>query len=162
MPRERVRIRRRSGMSRSAAPSAPHAAARTEPAPSGAAYGSGEEARAFAEFVRRRPEFAATRGLDALRVTVVDSRVEEVALAFLCTDGFGRSRVDADGWWRQTGEQLLDFSRRRGLNWIREQLPEWLAEPALVGGDDTTLALLVRSDVSGISRPDLADTVDVP
>lgn len=102
------------------------------------------------------------RPVDALRVAVVDARVDDVALVFLCTDGFGRSRVDADGWWRQTGEQLLDFSRSRGLVWVREQLPEWLAEPAKIGGDDTTLALMVRSDVGGISRPDLADTVPVP
>lgn len=102
------------------------------------------------------------RPVDALRVAVVDARVDDVALVFLCTDGFGRSRVDADGWWRQTGEQLLEFSRSRGLVWIREQLPEWLAEPAKIGGDDTTMALMVRSDVGGISRPDLADTVPVP
>jgi hypothetical protein len=102
------------------------------------------------------------RPVDALRVAVVDVRVDDVALIFLCTDGFGRSRVDADGWWRQTGEQLLDFSRNRGLVWVREQLPEWLAEPALIGGDDTTMALMVRTDVAGISRPDLADTVPVP
>lgn len=102
------------------------------------------------------------RPVDALRAAVVDARVDDVALVFLCTDGFGRSRVDADGWWRQTGEQLLEFSRSRGLVWIREQLPEWLAEPAKIGGDDTTMALMVRSDVGGISRPDLADTVPVP
>lgn len=102
------------------------------------------------------------RPLDALRVAVVDVHVEDVALVYLCTDGFGRSRVDADGWWRQTGEQLLEFCRARGLNWVRDQLPEWLAEPAEIGGDDTTMALLVRSDVAGISRPDLADTVPVP
>lgn len=102
------------------------------------------------------------RPLEALRTAVVDARVDDVALTFLCTDGFGRPRVDTDGWWRQTGEQLLEFSRSRGLNWIHEQLPEWLAEPAQVGGDDTTMALLVRSDIAGVSRPDLADTVPVP
>lgn len=102
------------------------------------------------------------RPLEALRTSVVDVRVDDVALAFLCTDGFGRPRVDSDGWWRQTGEQLLEFSRSRGLNWIRDQLPDWLAEPAQVGGDDTTMALLVRSDIAGVSRPDLADTVPVP
>ena len=50
----------------------------------------------------------------------------------------------------------------RFLGWVREQLPEWLAEPALIGGDDTTMALLVRNDVAGIDRPDLVDTVPVP
>lgn len=86
--------------------------------------------------------------LSALRVAVVDAAVEDVVLAFLCTDGFGGSRVDADGWWRQTGEQLVDFSRTRGLEWVREQLPGWLEEPARVGGDDTTMAIVVRADLS--------------
>jgi hypothetical protein len=102
------------------------------------------------------------RPLDALRVGVVDTVADRVALVFLCTDGFGRSRVDADGWWRQTGEQLLEFSRTRGVDWVREQLPEWLAEPALIGGDDTTMALLVRADAAGVARPDLIDTVPTP
>lgn len=102
------------------------------------------------------------RPLDALRIAVLDVRERDVALVFLTTDGFGKPRVDASGWWRETGEQLLAFCRSHGLAWIHEQLPAWLAEPAKVGGDDTTLALLVRSDVTGISRPDLADTVPVP
>ncbi len=86
--------------------------------------------------------------LRALRTAVIDTRVEDVALAFLCTDGFGTSRVDAEGWWRQTGEQLVEFGRSRGLDWMREQLPEWLEEPAQIGGDDTTMAIVVRSDLS--------------
>ncbi|WGX95150.1 protein phosphatase 2C domain-containing protein [Nocardioides sp. L-11A] len=103
------------------------------------------------------------RPVDALRTAVVDTHADRVALVFLCTDGFGRSRVDADGWWRRTGEQLLEFSRTRGLDWVREQLPEWLAEPALVGGDDTTMALLVRgAGVASGVRPDLIDTVPTP
>lgn len=102
------------------------------------------------------------RPLDALRTAVLDVAERDVALVYLTTDGFGRPRVDASGWWRETGEQLLGFCRSHGLGWVRDQLPDWLAEPAKVGGDDTTMALLVRSDVAGISRPDLADTVPVP
>lgn len=102
------------------------------------------------------------RPLDALRIAVLDVAERDVALVYLTTDGFGRPRVDASGWWRETGEQLLGFCRSHGLNWVRDQLPDWLAEPARVGGDDTTMALVVRSDVAGISRPDLADTVPVP
>lgn len=85
--------------------------------------------------------------LRSLRTAVVDTQAEGVVLAFLCTDGFGTSRVDADGWWRQTGEQLLEFGRTRGLDWIASQLPDWLDEPARIGGDDTTMAILVRSDL---------------
>ncbi|MEQ6903813.1 protein phosphatase 2C domain-containing protein [Nocardioides sp. YIM 152588] len=89
--------------------------------------------------------------LRALRVAVVDTAAAEpgaeVVLAFLCTDGFGSSRVDAEGWWRQTGEQLVDYTRTRGIGWVADQLGTWLEEPALIGGDDTTLAVLVRSDL---------------
>lgn len=102
------------------------------------------------------------RPLDALRIAVLDVAERDVGLVYLTTDGFGRPRVDASGWWRETGEQLLGFCRSHGLGWVRDQLPDWLAEPAKVGGDDTTMALLVRSDVAGTSRPDLADTVPVP
>ncbi len=111
--------------------------------------------------------------LRALRTSVIDTRVEDVALAFLCTDGFGTSRVDAEGWWRQTGEQLVDFGRTRGLDWIREQLPSWLEEPAQIGGDDTSMVIIARSNLgAGASErpvdpnqslsPFLANTMDVP
>ena len=70
-------------------------------------------------------------------------------LAFQCTDGFGSSRVDATGWWQQTGEELVRFGREHGLGWVAEQLPGWLVEPAQVGGDDTTLAILSRTHLSG-------------
>jgi hypothetical protein len=91
--------------------------------------------------------------LRSLRTSVVDTRVEDVVLAFLCTDGFGTSRVDADGWWRQTGEQLVDFTRTRGLGWVEAQLPEWLEEPARIGGDDTTMAIIARSDLAAPPAP---------
>ena len=73
----------------------------------------------------------------------------DVVLAFQCTDGFGSSRVDAAGWWQQTGEELVRFGREHGLGWVAEQLPGWLVEPAQVGGDDTTLAILTRTDLPG-------------
>lgn len=113
--------------------------------------------------------------LRALRVAVVDARIDDVALAFLCTDGFGTSRVDAEGWWRQTGEQLVDFGRRRGLDWIADQLGTWLEEPALIGGDDTSMAIIVRPDLgnhavgdevtepaSETERLEIPETVPVP
>lgn len=79
----------------------------------------------------------------SLRVAAVDAARAE--LAFLCTDGFGNSRVDAEGWWRQTGEQLAEYGRSHGWTWVAEQLDDWLEEPARVGGDDTTLAILARA-----------------
>lgn len=82
--------------------------------------------------------------LASLRTGVLDA--SEVALVYLCTDGFGTARVDAD-WWSQTGAQLVQFTRERGIGWVEEQLPSWLEEPASIGGDDTTMALLVRTTI---------------
>lgn len=111
--------------------------------------------------------------LSALRTSVLDARVDDIALLFLCTDGFGTNRVDAEGWWRQTGEQLVDFGRTRGLDWMRDQLPGWLEEPARIGGDDTTMAIIVRADLgaAAVTRPvpteptplpELVNTLDRP
>jgi hypothetical protein len=111
--------------------------------------------------------------LRALRTAVIDTRVEDVALLFLCTDGFGTPQVDKEGWWRETGQQLVEFGRNRGLDWIRDQLPQWLEEPAQVGGDDTSMAIIARSDLGAAAGerpvdpdssllPFLADTMDRP
>jgi Protein phosphatase 2C len=91
--------------------------------------------------------------LKSLRSAALDLGQRDVVLAFQCTDGFGSSRVDAAGWWRQTGEELVRFGRERGYGWVAEQLPGWLEEPAQVGGDDTTLALIGRTDLGGRAVP---------
>ena len=91
--------------------------------------------------------------LAAMRYVVIDLTNDDVELAFLCTDGFGSSRVDTSGWWRETGTQLVGFVRDHGLVWVTDQLPSWLEEPALVGGDDTTLALLTRTSPTTVRSP---------
>ncbi|MEJ7832700.1 MAG: PP2C family serine/threonine-protein phosphatase [Nocardioides sp.] len=85
------------------------------------------------------------RPLDSLRVAALPlDGADPVGLGFVVTDGFGKARVEAD-WWRQTGEDLLGFAREHGYPWITERLDDWLDEPAQLGGDDTTLALLGRT-----------------
>lgn len=81
--------------------------------------------------------------MSALHVAAFDTRVEDIVLGFLCTDGFGKARADRR-WWEQTGRQLAEHARTHGADWIDEQLPGWLQDPARIGGDDTTMALLVR------------------
>ena len=85
--------------------------------------------------------------LESLRVGALDAAAGEIVLGYLCTDGFSTSRVDRDGWWQQTGAELVSFAREHGFAWIGERLPGWLEEPAQIGGDDTTLALLARADL---------------
>jgi Protein phosphatase 2C len=80
--------------------------------------------------------------LRSLRCAALDLATDEVAIGFICTDGFGSGRVDAEGWWKLVGEELLEHSRVHGFDWIETKLPVWLNEPAQYGGDDTTLAVL--------------------
>lgn len=78
-----------------------------------------------------------------LHVAVIDLAVQPVALAFVATDGFGTPQVERN-WWEQVGRELLDRFASNGITWVAAHLPGWLTEPAAVGGDDTTLALLAR------------------
>ena len=86
--------------------------------------------------------------LRSLRLAGLDLPTLGFALGFVCTDGFGAGRVDGTGWWRQVGEELLQHARARGFDWMAGMLPQWLQEPAQLGGDDTTLALLGSSSLS--------------
>jgi hypothetical protein len=99
--------------------------------------------------------------LYSLRSTVVDTHADGVVLGYVCTDGFSAARVDADSWWQQTGEELMGFARDRGPAWIADRLPGWLEEPARIGGDDTTLALLVRTDLQ-LQAPPLVPGAPMP
>ena len=80
----------------------------------------------------------------ALRTAAVELNRGDVRLAWVATDGFSASQVDRAGWWLQVSTQLVQRVGERGPDRVRAQLPGWLAEPAAVGGDDTSLGLLVR------------------
>lgn len=82
--------------------------------------------------------------LASVRYAVVPAA--EVGLAWVCTDGFGVGRVDGADWWRPVGEQLWGYVEQHGVDWVAERLDGWLVEPADVGGDDVTLAVLVRPE----------------
>ncbi|WP_110207586.1 protein phosphatase 2C domain-containing protein [Nocardioides daejeonensis] len=80
--------------------------------------------------------------LGSLRITVLPA--VEVRVGYVCTDGFGKPQLDHDGWWRQVGRELAERSVEHGVAWLAERLPGWMEEPATVGGDDTTMAVLVQ------------------
>lgn len=88
---------------------------------------------------------------ESLRVGVIDITQDEIVLGYLCTDGFSTARVDADLWWRQTGEELVGFAREHGFAWIDQRLLGWLEEPAAVGGDDTTMAIVALVELGDLS-----------
>lgn len=85
--------------------------------------------------------------LESLRIGVLDATAQDVVLGYLATDGFSAARVDPEAWWQDTGAELTSYAREHGFDWIAERLPAWLEEPARIGGDDTTLAILARADL---------------
>jgi hypothetical protein len=82
--------------------------------------------------------------LRSLRCTSIDLTAEPVTLGFVCTDGFGSSRVDPN-WPQQVATELGERVSAHGIGWVSDRLEGWLEEPALYGGDDTTLAVVAAS-----------------
>lgn len=85
--------------------------------------------------------------LRSLRSTALSVAEQDLALAFVATDGFGAPQEDAQTWWVEVGTQLLDHLEQHGHEWITGRLAAWLEEPAEYGGDDTTLGVLLRDPV---------------
>ncbi len=83
----------------------------------------------------------------SFRTAVVDLRREPIHFLMLATDGYGNSFED-DSWGATT---VGDFGRHldeRGLEWIGAHLEGWLAESAMIAGDDVSLALVVDDRAS--------------
>jgi hypothetical protein len=80
------------------------------------------------------------------RVGALDLDQAPAEVLLLATDGFGNAQA-TEPWQPGVGADLLAFVRDRGIDWMGEQLPSWAARCASAegSGDDTTLALLVRS-----------------
>lgn len=83
--------------------------------------------------------------LDSFRVAVIDRSTCDLVGLLLATDGFANAQA-ADPWEPAVGGDLVEMIRTRGLRWVEEQLPEWVARCASSEGsaDDTTVALLVE------------------
>jgi Protein phosphatase 2C len=82
--------------------------------------------------------------LRSLRSTAIAIAHDDPVLGFVSTDGFGSPREDAETWWVQVGQELVDHLRLHGHAWVSSRLQGWLEEPAELGGDDTTLGVLSR------------------
>lgn len=88
----------------------------------------------------------------ALRTARLDLAEHPVALAYAATDGLGKARVDRGPlagddatWWAETGRELAATAEAGGLDAVRARLPREVREPAEIGGDDTTIAVLARA-----------------
>jgi serine/threonine protein phosphatase PrpC len=77
------------------------------------------------------------------------------ALILCSTDGYaGSFRTEKD--FLKVGSDLLDLVRTEGLDIVDNRIPTWLDEASRVGsGDDVTLGMICRADVSYPVRQDL-------
>lgn len=87
--------------------------------------------------------------LDSFRVAAIDRSTCDLVGLLLATDGFANAQA-ADPWEPAVGGDLVEMLRHRGVRWVEEQLPEWVARCASSEGsaDDTTVALLVEGGTS--------------
>lgn len=67
----------------------------------------------------------------------------QVELLMLCSDGYGNSFAE-ERWREDVAADLLDDVRRRGIDGVGADLPDWLAQSAEAGGDDVSMAVLHR------------------
>lgn len=95
---------------------------------------------------RETNSLAMADAADRFRVVCLDLARHPCRLVFLSTDGFGSSIASAD-WERSVGLDLVRRSEELGSDEFRAQLERWLRVPAETGGDDTTMAVIMRSPV---------------
>ena len=76
----------------------------------------------------------------------------EVDLVMLSSDGYGNSFA-ANDWWHELVRDLAWYVDVHGFDEFSARLPEWLAESALVGGDDVTAAVLTRPLMVHVPAP---------
>jgi Protein phosphatase 2C len=96
----------------------------------------------------------------SFRCGVVDLAHRPVVAVLLATDGFGNAQA-ADPWQQPVGADLVTFARERGIAWMREQLPVWVARCASAEGsaDDTAVALLLSDDLLRVPTVPVVPTV---
>ena len=85
-----------------------------------------------------------SNAIDSFRVAAIDLAATDLVGVLLATDGFGNAQA-ADPWEPAVGADLVDMVRAQGVDWVEQQLPEWVKQCASADGsaDDTTVALLL-------------------
>jgi hypothetical protein len=79
---------------------------------------------------------------------------DAVDLVLVATDGYGNSFATAD-WWQVAVDDLWQIAADATAAGLDRQLPGWLADSARVGGDDATVAVLLRPGRVGRPQSDL-------
>ena len=77
------------------------------------------------------------------RTRLLDLASEPVDLVLLATDGYGNAFADPD-WTGRVGRDVHEQVHTDGTPSVRGRIGDWVTDAATVGGDDASLALLVR------------------
>ena len=80
-------------------------------------------------------------------------------LVLLASDGYANSFADKD-WWRAVVGDLAWFLSDHGFDEFADQFPQWLGESAVVGGDDVSAVVIVRTPL--VVPPDDVSSAVVP
>lgn len=78
------------------------------------------------------------------RARLLDLTVTPVDLVLLATDGYGNAFADP-GWPDRVGRDVREQLHSDGTASVRARIAGWVTDAATVGGDDASLALLVRA-----------------
>jgi hypothetical protein len=82
------------------------------------------------------------------RITVIDLAAVPPLALLLSTDGYGDSFQTERGFLA-VGPDILHRAATIGFDGVSDQLAEWLQQSAQTGGDDTTLAVALRTTSEG-------------
>jgi serine/threonine protein phosphatase PrpC len=98
---------------------------------------------------KRRPAAGPTGAWVDFRIKLAHTTTTPPVLILVSTDGYANSfRSDAD--FLRVGSDLCEIVRSKGLEYIKANLENWLAEASKAGsGDDVTVGLLCRMDAMG-------------
>lgn len=86
---------------------------------------------------------------DLFRIAVIDLNKEGIGAVLLATDGFGNAQIE-DSWYQSVGRDVARLVREHGIGWVGQHLSNWTARCASSegSGDDTSVALLLKDDLS--------------
>ena len=82
------------------------------------------------------------QAMDDVRTAMIGPE-ERPVLVLLSSDGYGNSFADKD-WATGVALDMVAVLERDGSERVGAELPRWLRESAVAGGDDVTVALLTR------------------
>jgi Protein phosphatase 2C len=87
---------------------------------------------------------------DSFRLAAVPLAGRAVAAVLLATDGFGNAQT-AEPWYPPFCADLVRLGQQHGPDWLRAQLPGWVARCASAegSGDDAAAALLLAAPMTG-------------